>query len=95
MGQPHKHVAVIKAWADGEEVQYSLDGLVWTDLPNPLFANSDAKYRVKPKNIVVQRYVSYNVAQAMTRTLNYAYHEYNIEYTFDPDGKLLDAKVLK
>lgn len=95
MGQPHKHAEVIKAWADGEEVQYSLDGLVWTDLPNPLFANSDAKYRVKPKNITVRRILSYNIRTEMTQTVSFSHGDPNIEYTFDPDGKLLDAKVLK
>lgn len=95
MGQPHKHAEVIKAWADGAEVQVNVFGY-WEDMgDNPWPKWDGNNYRVKPKNIVVQRYVSYNVAQAITRTLNYAYHECNIEYTFDPDGKLLDAKVLK
>jgi len=95
MGQPHKHAEVIKAWADGEDIQYSLDGKVWTDLPNPMFANPDAQYRAKPKNIVVKRYVNYQVGSGMTRTLNYDDSECNIEYVFDPEGILLSAKVIK
>lgn len=93
MGQPHKYAAVIKAWADGAEVQYSLDERVWTDLPSPMFANPDATYRVKPKNITVHRKVHFDTGNQITRT--YYSSDPNIEYTFDPDGKLLDAKVLK
>lgn len=32
MPQPHKHAEVIKAWADGAQIQYlSLDGTTWCD----------------------------------------------------------------
>ena len=96
MGQPHKHAAIIKAWADGAEVQYSLDERVWTDLPSPMFANPDATYRVKPKNITVKRLMSFDYRYHTTRTYAVDHGDpANIEFTFDPDGKLLDAKVLK
>lgn len=95
MGQPHKHAAVIKAWADGEEIQVKSLGY-WENMGDNPYPKWDGyQYRVKPKNHTVMRYVSYRADQDTTRTLNYAYSECNIEYTFDPEGKLLEAKVLK
>jgi len=91
MGQPHKHVAVIKAWADGETIEVQI-GEDWQKVINPLF-RIDAIYRVKPKNLVVHRLVSFNTTTELTQTIYSS--DPNIEYTFDPDGKLLDAKVLK
>lgn len=91
MGQPHKHAAVIKAWADGETIEVQI-GEDWQKVINPLFL-IDAIYRVKPKNIVVHRRVAFNTTTELTQTFYSS--DPNIEYTFDPDGKLLDAKVLK
>lgn len=51
MGTPHKHAAVIKAWADGAEVQYKL-GDEWKLLESkhPGWLN-DNEYRIKPQTI--------------------------------------------
>lgn len=92
MGKPHKHAAVIKAWADGAEIQEQWPNTAWTDCYCPSW-NPTVNYRVKPKNITVTRRVYFDVGNQITRT--YYSSEPNIEYTFDPDGKLLDAKVLK
>lgn len=91
MGQPHKHAEVIKAWADGESIEVQV-GEEWQKVASPLFL-VDSVYRVKPKNISVTRRVYFDVQNQITRT--YISSDPNIEYTFDPDGKLLDAKVLK
>ena len=94
MGKPHKHCVEIKAWADGEDIE-CLAGKVWVDAPFPSWCY-DVIYRVKPKNIVVRRLVSFNYRYQTTRTYAVDHGENgNIEFTFDPDGKLLDAKVLK
>lgn len=93
MGQPHKHAAVIKAWADGEEIEYfHSNEHGWRYTANPPWKN-DTQFRVKPKNITVHRKVHFDTGNQITRT--YYSSDPNIEYTFDPDGKLLDAKVLK
>lgn len=91
MGQPHKHAAVIKAWADGESIEVQA-GEKWQKVATPLFLVGSV-YRVKPKNITVTRRVYFDVGNQITRT--YYCSEPNIEYTFDPEGKLLEAKVLK
>lgn len=46
---PHKHAEVIKAWADGEQIQY-YDGLCdkWLDIDDPDWCENQS-YRVKPE----------------------------------------------
>jgi len=49
MGTPHKHAELIKAWADGAEIEYKDEPFrKWTLLPYPHF-NSDGEYRIKPE----------------------------------------------
>jgi hypothetical protein len=43
----HKHAAVIKAWADGEPIQYCTVMGEWVNCPEPAWAD-DYEYRVKP-----------------------------------------------
>ena len=96
MGTKHKHAEVIKAWADGEEVEYRTFQGDWTllDIPSPTW--SYREYRVKTKNIVVQRHLSYDVNFDLTSHYNKEQKRgnHNIEYTFTPEGKLISAKVL-
>lgn len=47
MNKPHKHAALIKAWADGAEIQFQLSGGSWVGVPDPMW-NAD-HYRVKPR----------------------------------------------
>lgn len=47
MNKPHKHADLIKAWADGAEIQCSSLGKMWHDTPQPSWEN-EFKYRIKP-----------------------------------------------
>lgn len=47
---PHKHAAVIKAWADGATVQYKVHG-DWRDCGAAPGWFKDEKYRVKPEPV--------------------------------------------
>lgn len=50
MGEPHKHAEVIKAWADGAEVQvYLEDSGTWVDLNETIYWHEVLKYRIKPE----------------------------------------------
>ena len=52
----HKHAEIIKAWADGAEVQvfrHEYDGYYWEDTATPNF-NIDFDYRIKPTEKVVR-----------------------------------------
>ena len=49
--KPHKHAAIIKAWADGAEIQFRIqEKYDWLDITalSPSF-NPDWQYRVKPE----------------------------------------------
>lgn len=47
MNKPHKHAALIKAWADGAEIQFKNAAGHWTDIKEPTWVN-EAEYRIKP-----------------------------------------------
>ena len=48
MSKPHKHAELIKAWADGAQIQFqSLRTFEWHDAANPNW-NTDYEYRIKP-----------------------------------------------
>jgi hypothetical protein len=46
MPTPHKHAALIKAWADGATIQYQTTN-GWLQAPNPSW-NKDVTYRIQP-----------------------------------------------
>lgn len=61
MGQPHKHAELIKAWADGAEIQvrvptYETQTAYWQDTPTPTWGY-DCDYRIKPKTIKYRIYM--------------------------------------
>lgn len=45
---PHVHADIIKAWADGAAIEYSMDGTYWHSASNPMWS-IDTEYRVKPE----------------------------------------------
>lgn len=52
MNKPHKHAEVIKAWADGHEVEWRYSGPCrWRTFQGestPAFWNLDLEWRIKP-----------------------------------------------
>ena len=92
MGTKHKHAEVIKAWADGEEIEMFTCDKTWTPISAPSWLPS-WQYRVKPKNIVVTRHVQYLVDLRDTATQISMYP--NVQYTFTPEGKLVDVEMIK
>jgi len=54
----HKHCDIIKAWADGAEIEYFHTGCQqWFKAPSPQW-NEDTEYRIKPK----EEFLKYKVA---------------------------------
>ncbi len=47
MKQPHKHAELIKAWADGAEIEM-FDGASWLRRENPMWSEAIV-YRIKPE----------------------------------------------
>lgn len=59
MNKPHKHVELIKAWADGACIQYrvklhNIGQEAWYDIENPNWNNANNDYRIKPAEKVVR-----------------------------------------
>ena len=54
MGKPHKHAALIKAWADGATIQFRRTDSKWRNCVKNIPAwdkAPDAEYRVKPETL--------------------------------------------
>jgi hypothetical protein len=58
MGKPHKHAELIKAWADGADIQQRYDsGEEWQAIGQfPSWAEN-FDYRIKPKTVRYRLYV--------------------------------------
>ena len=98
--KPHKHAELIKAWADGAEIEYriySVDSWTdWKDCVEPTWITDwDFEYRIKPE----QKPDEVHFYQALFDDLDA--HRVNADYanlklTFDGEtGELKSAEVLK
>ena len=110
MKTPHKHAELIKAWADGAEIEV-LVGHKWVDVEenwtsyqNP-FWYPDMEYRIKPEpkpDVIALGIIEWNgtktggMAQYNTEfRVSERYEEDNVKLTFDGEtGKLKSAEVL-
>lgn len=50
MNKPQKHAAVIKAWADGAEIEYKRQDGSWDDSHYPSWSDR-TEFRVKPTKV--------------------------------------------
>lgn len=91
MKTPHKHAALIKAWADGDEIEMR-SYQAWTLLSNPRWDSAEAEYRIKPepKPDVVRYGFAFPTWWSNVRDP----HD-NIKLTFDGEtGKPKSAEVI-
>lgn len=85
---PHKHAEVIKAWADGAEIQYRSPesmSISWNDTKDPAW-NVEFEYRVKPqpkKCVPYKRYLGYGVRGAGSIGVYYKDNTFNPEEYHD------------
>lgn len=102
--KPHKHAALIKAWADGAIIQQAVQhvsGTAWIDVPSPAWYPGH-EYRVKtePKPDVVLAYkvktADFSKDAPPSVVWNESWDVSNLRLTFDGEtGKLKSAEVLK
>lgn len=87
----HKHSELIKAWADGAQIQGKSEHVEWHDLRHPSWDKS-WQYRIKPEpkpDIVVERCIASWTGVSTNLCPN-------IRVVFCGEtGKLKSAKVLK
>ena len=94
MNKPHKHAALIKAWADGAEIEYLPSGCSdWRLVKAPCW-DGDGDYRIKPKPDVVM--YGYACTKGVCRVSIYRVDKDNLKLTCDGEtGKLKAAEVLQ
>ncbi len=96
MGTKHKHAEVIKAWADGAEIEhrFSRDEL-WKPCKNncPGWLE-ETQYRVKPKEpIKVDRNIS--ITSDNIGLVYKPFTKDNVRFSFDPDTlKLIKVELI-
>lgn len=94
---PHKHAAVIKAWADGAKIEFRPFNCEWRDLKvkNPAW-HEDTEYRIKPEpKPDVVRYGRVDAQGNVGYFSLVLYPEDNLKLTFDGEtGKLKKAEVI-
>ena len=95
MKTPHKHAALIKAWADGAEIEATdCDG--WRTCSTPMWF-PECEYRIKPepKPDVVERYFANGYTKYGCVRIAEHWERENIKLTFDGEtGKLKSAEVI-
>lgn len=93
MKKPHKHAELIKAWADGADIEhFSVPAQIWMYTAHPAW-NEDNNYRIKPepKPDVVEKFCLRYKHGVDVVTFGHP----NIKLTFDGEtGKLKSAEVL-
>lgn len=94
VNKPHPYAEVIKAWADGAEVQYRLIGEEeWKNVIHPTW-NSQYEYRVmpvKPDDIVIERHVHYT--DYNDYDLAFLGFRNNVRFVFDGETRELKDVV--
>ena len=90
---PRKHAALIKAWADGAEIETRYDETFgWTPALPPYW-HYDKQYRIKPTSFTrCIRVAAGNEPDGIY--IIYKDNNNNLELTFDSEGVLIEAKVL-
>jgi hypothetical protein len=102
MSTPHKHAEIIKAWADGYQIEaYNPERDSWITVIEPGWFN-DIEYRVKPGVIELtirpvcvtyDVFVEQDLFDEDLIELHNAWNNYNLRLVFK-DGKLVKAYVI-
>ena len=100
MGTPHKHAELIKAWADGSEIQWydnSTREHRWKDIGNQSFDwDAPVQFRIKPSpKPDVVRWCWATAWMGESKDHDGENGSANLKIVFDGDtGKLKSAEVL-
>jgi hypothetical protein len=93
---PHKHADLIKAWADGAEIEYLNIGSasVWASVTSPRW-DGHGEYRIKPEpKLDIEKYCRATSIEIDAMT-SHLYELDNLKLTFDGEtGKLKAAEVI-
>lgn len=98
MKKPHRHAELIKAWADGAEIQFRYNvNIPWSDVKGVCGWDEDCEFRIKPEpkpDVRFQLRADVDGLKTYVRTAEHWERE-NLQLTFDGEtGKLKSAEVL-
>ena len=96
MKTPHKHAELIKAWADGAEIEYRDLDAPWHVRPHPNWlGNGEYRIKTEPKPDVVEKYkADAGLKYGCVRIAEH-WEQDNLKLTFDGEtGKLKSAEVI-
>ena len=96
MKKPHIHAELIKAWADGSQIQWFSEGQQkWFDVASPAW-ELNYKYRIKPETKPdVVRWCWATTLMGESRDHDGENGSANLKIVFDGEtGKLKSAEVL-
>lgn len=95
--KPKKHAELIKAWADGAQIQVlssGFGGQEWVNIDCPSW-HEGSQYRKKPELVEVKVRVKYlKQRQTLDVVSGHLTGKVNLMLTFNDDGDLLFANVL-
>ncbi len=105
MNKPHKHAELIKAWADGAEIEVRADHSdIWEAIESPRWFKC-LEYRIKPQPKIVKAYMHYDNIERMVNKGEFNTKEIpqqlfsdtycmdeHLEFTF-ADGKLTNVEM--
>ena len=100
--KPHKHAELIKAWADGAEIEYFDHEEGWTNQEHPAWY-VDTEYRIKPEpKPDVVKYVMFNTETrepflvSMVKTDSFLFQSKVLMVRIDGEtGKLKSTEIIK
>ena len=85
---PHKHAALIKAWADGAKIECNnSNGEGWKDISSPYWSNH-CDYRIKPEP-KPDRFTFGKAGVFGLRWDNIRVYDSNVMFTFDGETSVL------
>lgn len=101
MKTPHKHAELIKAWADGHQIQYRHNGQMgWTSIGDyPPEWSLNTEYRIKPEpkpDVSFYARLELDNLPKRVQVMDPDPQLHNVKLTFDGEtGELKAAEVLK
>jgi hypothetical protein len=83
--KPHKHSELIKAWADGHEIQHFDNAFGWTNCSDSPAWKENIKYRIKPPDdMQIHMAIRYDEGVIASYT-----EQSNVKFIFDGETKKL------
>lgn len=91
----HKHAELIKAWADGAQIEFlTTDTNEWCDLISPRWSEG-VQYRVKPKMDCIRYFSISEFGAGEIKIQDVIAYENVVALIFNCDNQLKSAEVIK